>query len=294
MWRAWARPTVMALLAVAASGASGGAYAERAACGGAADQSFGGVATVRAGNGVVFRTRGLAVDADGAPNSYRVDGKGLSFTCDGVVGIVDGKRITPKVDRANWQRICSEKWNEATRSGDYSSVSVFGFATDANGKPVVQGAGDPLPTEAFITTTSVTIPDTPEGTQRHYVDAVKIPYVVLPASFVRRFGVGPGDLAVVYRPRSRKVAFAAYGDGGDLGEASVRLHQDLGNDPLVTSGGVERAKRGIEDAVVTVVFPGVRTARALDAEAWRASISQVGQRTLAAWGGEARLQACTP
>jgi hypothetical protein len=35
-------------------------------------------------------TPGLAVDADGAPDSYRVDGKGLSFTCDGVFAVVNG------------------------------------------------------------------------------------------------------------------------------------------------------------------------------------------------------------
>src|SRR5580700_3620570 len=37
---------------------------------------------------VAFETHGLAVDADGAPNSYLTDGNGLSETCDGVVAVV--------------------------------------------------------------------------------------------------------------------------------------------------------------------------------------------------------------
>ena len=69
-------------------GMTSSAGAQSVRCSAQPDQAFGGVATSRVGNGVVFKTRGLAVDADGAPNSYRVDGKGLSYTCDGVVGIV--------------------------------------------------------------------------------------------------------------------------------------------------------------------------------------------------------------
>lgn len=30
-----------------------------------------------------------------APNSYRVNGNGLYFTCDGLVGIVNGKPVEP-------------------------------------------------------------------------------------------------------------------------------------------------------------------------------------------------------
>jgi hypothetical protein len=274
-------------------GITASAGAQSVQCSAQPDQAFGGVATFRVGNGVLYKTPGLAVDADGAPNSYRVDGNGLSYTCDGVVGIVNGNRVTNKTDPRNWNRICNEKWAQAQQTGDYSSVAIFGFETDENGKPIVQRQGDPLPGEAYITTTSVSVPGAPEGSQRRYVDAVQIPYVVLPDAFRRHYGVGPADLAVVYWPRNKKFAFAAFGDGGDLGEASVRLHQDLGNEPMVTSSdGVQRAKRGIGNTVVTVVFPAARTARSLDANAWRASITQLGETTLKAWGGEERLQFC--
>lgn len=208
---------------------------------------------------------------------------------------VDGKRVTRKTDPRNWKDICKKKWEQAQQTGNYSSVAIFGFEKDQNGKPIVQGDDDPLPREAYITTTSILVPGAPEGSQRQYVDAVQIPYVVLPDTFRGYYGVGPADLAVVYWPSKRKFAFAAFGDGGDLGEGSVRLHQDLGNNPIViTSDGVERAESGItvRDAVITVVFPGVRTQRSLDADAWRASIAQLGETTLAGWGGDARLRAC--
>ena len=42
------------------------------------------------GKAVLFKSSKLNVDADGAPNSYLVDGKGLSYTCDGVVAVENG------------------------------------------------------------------------------------------------------------------------------------------------------------------------------------------------------------
>jgi hypothetical protein len=52
----------------------------------------------RSGNAIGSLSPRLAVGADGAPNSYRVYGNGLSDTCDGVVALVDGRRVTPETD----------------------------------------------------------------------------------------------------------------------------------------------------------------------------------------------------
>jgi hypothetical protein len=243
---------------------------------------------------VGFTSRALQVDADGAPNSYREDGKGLSYTCDGVVAVVNGIRQTHKNNPANWQPLCRAAWAKAQQTGDYSRLAIFGFLKDAHNRPVVQQVGDPLPGEAFITTTSVAVPGTTGEGQRRYVDATAIPYVVLPACFVANFKIQPGDAVVVYRPKTGKSAFGIYGDGGDLGEASVRLHQDLGNDPLVVSGGVQRAKRAIGDPVTIIVFPGRTPQGTIDSAAWRASIDHVGGEALTAFGGMARVRACTP
>lgn len=240
---------------------------------------------------VAFQTPGLAVDADGAPNSYMVDGTGLSHTCDGVVAIVDGKRVTPKSDPAHWVEICLKAWNQAKETGDYSHVAIFGFLADTAG-PVVQQPGDPLPGKAYISTTTLEVPGTPRRTQRHWVDATRIPYVVLSPNFAKRFHVQLGDLAVVYRPQTGQYAFAVFGDTGGLGEASVKLHFDLGSDPLRVRNGVTRAARGIDDPVLTLVFPGVNVPARLDAEAWAAEISERGKKELATWGGLKRLQNC--
>ena len=240
------------------------------------------------GNAVIFRTAILNVDADGAPNSYRVDGNGLSYTCDGVTAVGS----TPKTDPKGWQAKCRAAWKKANITKDFSGLRIFGFAKDASNKPIVQGEGDPLPNEAYISETSVAVPDGPKGTQRHWVDATKIPYVVLPATFLSKYKVNPGDLAVVYWPQNDKFALAVYGDGGSLGEASVRLHQDLGNDPLVNRGGVHRAKRGIDSPVVTAVFPGATTKPTVNSEKWIAEIRETGATVFQHWGGIDRLKTC--
>lgn len=241
---------------------------------------------------VLFLSSGLAVDADGAPNSYLANGKGLSYTCDGALAIVDGKRVTPKTDPAHWNAICNRAWTDAQASGDYSHLAIFGFLSDKNG-PMLQKEGDPLPGTAYITTTTLTISQAPAGTQRHWVDATRIPYIVLTPAFTKANHVKPGDLAVVYRPKTSSIAYAVFADSGpDLGEASVKLHQDLGSNPIVVQQGVSRAKRGLADSVLTLVFPGKNIPAQLDSDAWSAAIKQQGENALKAWGGASRLQAC--
>ena len=236
---------------------------------------------------------GLAVDADGAPNSYRVDGKGLSYTCDGVFAIVGGIPQTYKNNKNHWQELCAQYWNASQESGDYSKVKIVGFAKDAEGKPKIQGANDPLPGLAYITTTSLTIPGTPDQVQRHYVNASEIPYVVLPESYASIHRLRLGDVVAVFRPRTGRLAFGVYGDCCSLGEASVRLHQDLGNEPIVVRRDrTRRAKRGIGDAVAFVALTGARTTPRLDAAAWRAEIRVKGQAALDALGGQSAVAAC--
>ena len=83
----------------------------------------------KVGDAIVFTSPRLNVDADGAPNAYRLDGKGLSYTCNGVVAVENGKRVTPTSDPANWQKKCNAAWKQALQSGDYSNVAIFGFQT---------------------------------------------------------------------------------------------------------------------------------------------------------------------
>lgn len=233
----------------------------------------------------------LAVDADGAPDSYRVDGNGLSYTCDGVFAIVGGVAQTQRNNPAHWQELCREYWRRAKATGDYSKVKIVGFLRGAHG-PVTQSVGDPLPNEAYVTTTSLTIPGTPDDTQRHYVDATQVPYVVLSPAWASAHHLVLGDIVAVYRPRTQRYAFGVYGDCCSMGEASVRLHQDLGSDPIEIRGGTRRAKREIDDKVVFVAFPGRHTHPILDAAAWRNEIKREGEAALTAWGGQDQLRQC--
>ncbi len=244
------------------------------------------------GDAVLFVSGVLNVDADGAPNSYLLDGKGLSYTCDGVVAVENGKRVTPKSNPSDWQQKCNAAWAHAKATNDYQGVAIFGFQTDADNRPLIQSEGDPLPGKGYISATSVSIPGAPEGTQRRYVDALRIPYIVLPSSFVSKYKVKPGTLAVVYRKKTNHFAFAVFADSGGLGEASVKLHQDLGGAPIVRIKGVDRAKSRIEDQILTVVFPAKFAAPVADSDAWNRKIQLAGAEALNEFGGIAELQAC--
>lgn len=241
---------------------------------------------------VLFKSPVLNIDADGAPNSYLLDGNGLSYVCDGVVAIENGKRITPKSNPNDWQKKCHAAWLNARATQDYSGVAIFGFQTDRKNVPLIQSEGDPLPGKAYISATSVVIPGAPEGTQRRYVDATKIPYIVLPASFVTRYKIKPGTLAAVYRKKTGLHAFAVFADGGALGEASVKLHQDLGSKPIQKIRGVERAKSRIEDMTLIAVFPNHVASPEADASVWNAKIKEKGAIALDTFGGIDALKAC--
>lgn len=229
----------------------------------------------------------------GRLDSYRVDGKGLSYTCDGVVAKDDnGRRVTPKSDPKHWQQRCQDAWSKAVATDDYSKVAIFGFLTDVNtGKPLVQKAGDPIPGADYLTSTSVEIPGVRGMEQRRWIDAAQIPYVVLPPNFVRKFAVN-GALALVYRPKTDTIAFAVYGDGGDFGEGSVKLHNLLGNDPIVIRGGVRRAKQSIDDAVVTLVLPINDTKVESDIRSWTERIESEGKKAVDDLGGQDAVRSC--
>jgi hypothetical protein len=238
---------------------------------------------------IVYSSSVLNVDADGAPNSYRLDGQGLSYTCDGVAAIENGKRI--KVGAPNWQTKCQSAWKDARASGDYSKVAIFGFATDSTGTPLIQKEGDPLPGEAFISATAVTVAAAPADTQRHYVDATAIPYIVLPVHMRPR--IEDAAVAAVWRPKTNGLSFAIFADtGGALDEGSVRLHQDLGGRPFVKENGAFRAKRRIEDSILVAIFPAQQVKPRLDAENWRTEIESTGRAAFERWGGIAKLDQC--
>jgi len=95
-----------------------------------------------------------------------------------------------------------------------------------------------------------------EEGQRQWVDAEKVPYVVLPLHLYRNMGVQLGDVAaVVWQGR---VAYAVFADEGPdhlMGEGSIALHERLGFDPWEVKDGTRQIVNGMDDGVVMIVFP---------------------------------------
>jgi hypothetical protein len=94
------------------------------------------------------------------------------------------------------------------------------------------------------------------------LDSDLINYFVLPGGIHKwKQGIDLGDIAVVIR--GVRMAFACFGDVGprhSLGEGSISLHRDLGNETVSNresvSGGTFNPKAGIDSGVITIVFPG--------------------------------------
>ena len=95
----------------------------------------------------------------------------------------------------------------------------------------------------------------PDGT---YVNAERIPYIVLPGGQYKHLGVRIGDVAAVrYNGRVEFAVFADVGPSHKIGEGSMALAAalDINNSP--TRGGLQSA------AVDYIIFPGSGRTRAL-------------------------------
>jgi hypothetical protein len=208
-----------------------------------------------AGQTAFFYQGGLAIDADGSPNAYHPEDKGLDFLANA------GKP-------GNW-------WGIATEDGKSS------------GKPVVQGPGDPAP-GYYVSTTSLEDQTKPVTSPARYVDSGKVPYVVLPPQLTAPKtpgGARLGDFAAVVNTRTGQVAYALVADKGPkdkLGEGSIALAEALGIASSPKKGGTGKG-------VAYVVFPGSGNGKPRTL----AEISQEGGRLFTAFGGLARLTACT-
>lgn len=209
------------------------------------------------GEDVLFFHGKLAVDADGAPGAYHPDDSGI-----------DSLRNAGKP--GNW----------------------WALACDEAGTPYRQAQGDPCP-GYYVSTTALCDARFEARDPRRYVDATRIPYIVLPRNLAELHPAGArvakGDLAAVTLiGQPSRLVFAIYADVGpawdpqhEPGEGSVALAQALGHDPYVDG----RVKRSIPSGVFYVVFPGSGQRAPLPAE----EIARRGQRAFDAWGGADKL-----
>jgi len=169
-----------------------------------------------AGTVAFFYEAGMTIDADGAPNAYHPENLGLD-------------------DLAN-----------AGSPGNWA-----GLAKDADGEPFIQGPDDPFP-GYYVSETALADRSKPANDPARYVDASKVPFVVLPGGMARELGARPGDFAAVFNERNGKSSYAIFGDVGPfdrLGEGSMALADNLGIRSDPRNGG---ARRGI----LYLVFPG--------------------------------------
>lgn len=209
------------------------------------------------GEDVLFFHGKLAVDADGAPGAYHPDDTGI-----------DSLRNAGKP--GNW----------------------WALACDDAGTPYQQTQDDPCP-GYYVSTTALCDARFEARDPRRYVDATKIPYIVLPRNLAELHPAGArverGDLAAVtLAGQPARPVFAIYADVGpawgpfhEPGEGSVALAQALGHEPYVDG----RVKRGIPSGVFFVVFPGSGRRAPLPAE----EIERRGRQALEAWGGADKL-----
>lgn len=195
------------------------------------------------GSAVMFSS-GMTIDADGAPNAYSPDNTGLD-------------------DLSN-----------AGMPGHWD-----GIVTD-HGEPFVQGSDDPFP--GFYVSQTALVDWSKEITDpARYVDASKIPYIVLPGELSHQFGARLGDFAVVVNMRRGIAANAIFADIGTLGEGSIALADALG----IWSNAREGGTRG---GILYLVYPGSgnRHPRTLD------EINSETDKIFQQWGGMEQLSSC--
>jgi hypothetical protein len=204
----------------------------------------------RIGDAILFHA-GMYVDADGAPNAYGPQNRGLDFTAN------------------------------AVRADRFVSVAL-----NPDGNPVIQRSGRFK--GFYVSTTSLHNAAGSPTAPSTYVDARKIPYIVLPPEFMKQFGVVLGDLAVVTNQRNGKTSFAIFADvgpHGKIGEGSVALARALGLNDDPRYGGTSTS------SIAYLVFPksGLGPGKLRSAREIRSSALQVFRR----WGGARRLRACS-
>jgi hypothetical protein len=200
------------------------------------------------GSQAFFYEAGMTIDADGAPNAYHPDNTGLD-------------------DLAN-----------AGTPGRWE-----GLAKDSDGEPFIQGPNDPFP-GYYVSSTALADRSKPVNDPARYVDASRIPFIVLPGGMARQLGARPGDFAAVFNERNGKFSYAIFGDVGPydrIGEGSVALAENLGIRSDARNGG---ARRGI----LYLVFPGSGNGRPRAIE----EINTEAQKRVQEWESSISSEAC--
>jgi hypothetical protein len=212
------------------------------------------------GETTFFFKSGMTIDADGAPKAYHPDD---------ITGL--------------------DSLDNAGGDGEW-----WALATDENGDPIIQGENDPAP-GYYVSMTALTDETKEETDPRRYVDATKIPYIVLPENddekFLKKAKVKLGDFAAVYNGENGKLAFAIFADTSELfaggeertqfGEGSIALADALDIDSNPRTGGTD-------EGVLYVVFPRSGNGKPRSIK----EITREAKERFEEWGGIAQAKAC--
>jgi hypothetical protein len=195
---------------------------------------------------VFFFEEGMTIDADGAPNTYNADNTGID-------------------DLSN-----------AGEPGNWGALAV-----DRDGEPFIQGADDPFP-GYYVSMTALADRTKRISDPRRYVDASKIPYIVLPHSVAEQGGATLGDFGVVLNLRNGKVSNAIFADIGTMGEGSVALADNLGIFSDARRGGTR-------DGLLYIIFGGSGNGKPRSND----EINEQAAGLLESFGGAERVQSCS-
>jgi hypothetical protein len=259
------------------------------------------------GSSSMFWVRPLEVDLDGVRNAYHRDdphgnkGLAIEYLGNGMTIIRDGERLEFKLDEEQndtwldaYRKIVANGW----KAPEGWEVEIYGFARDQNQRVCTRRDG-----RLVSATSLVQYPGARHCDPKRYVDALKLPGIVIPnrasdetpvpradkevaPPFAER-GVSRGDLAVVYNPETRIWKGAFLYDTGPrhlLGEGSMRLVLDLRAQQQVPTTAVETNSLGIDETHV-LLFPG--TARRLGSgRTWtHEKIQRLATEQFKNWGG---------
>jgi hypothetical protein len=165
----------------------------------------------------VFKA-GMAIDADGAPNTYGPDNSGIDYTANG---------------------------GDDTGPGEW-----WGGPTNSAGNPLIQAVYHPAP-GMYVSGTSHINPAYPEQSQYRYIDSSSIPFIVLPGNHSN--GAKLGDVCLCLNTQNGENCYGIFADTGpssSIGEASMRMADALKINSDPKKGGTE------SKIVVYLVFPG--------------------------------------
>jgi hypothetical protein len=276
----------------------------QSACPGQA-RTAGSQAVIVLDRGSVLAQAKLNINIDGSGRAYNWDNaKGLIHVCNAARvypaggapyhGSVDNATCTGRF-MADVLRIKAAGWTDARVGAvEWYGVAATGTAT-VDGRTVrgVVPAEIPGSGGFLVSPTTLEDPAFPATDQRRYVEPLTIATAVIPSNgSLRPFGVVPGTLGVAFRKQKGiPVPFIVSDLGPRIGEGSPALARRLAG--LTAKADLTRAERfqgQVETADVTWVFFG---GPKLAPPYTPAAVEAAAQAAFAAWGGLARMQACS-